>query len=278
MPQLPLPLPLFPLRIILLPTILLALAFGPQPVSGTCKCAEVCSTYKTWQSECWKFGEFESACITEYNNNGPVFTIKCAGGCYCNLFGCNCDPCPYCPERSSSRRELALEAALETEPDNEAEEQQEEQQQQQQQDNGPCADYNEWTFGMTQKERVRRLAEQYCVDDDGDDNLDVYEAMPNIVQLAESLVDLRVGDQDGSMSCEEFNEAYLEIVPTDLCLHVNSTPHCELDGTCSNTTEAQETTTSGANGPDTFMFSRCFGSFALQASFLPLTVVPLLLI
>ena len=155
----------------------------------------------------------------------------------------------------------------------------------------PCADYNEWMLGMTQEERVRRLAEKYCVDDDGDDNLDVYEAMPNIVNLAEALVDLRVGDQDGSMSCEEFNKAYFDVDATDhLCLHVNSTPYCELDGSC-NTTEAEETTTSGAHGngvgPDAFAFWRWrfgFGSFTvtpLQASsFLPLValVVPLLLI
>ena len=69
------------------------------------------------------------------------------------------------------------------------------------------------------------------------------------------------------MSCEEFNEAYLEIVPTDLCLHVNSTPYCELDGSCSNATDTETdgtntTTTSGAtgNGP---------GAFARQASLLP---------
>ena len=114
---------------------------------------------------------------------------------------------------------------------------------------GPCADYNEWMFGMTQEERASQLAEHYCIDDDGDDNLDVYEALPNIVQLAESLVDQRVGDQDGSMSCEEFNEAYLEIVPTDLCLHVNSTPYCELDDSCSNATDNgsnMTATTSGA--------------------------------
>ena len=128
----------------------------------------------------------------------------------------------------------------------------------------PCADYNEWMLGMSQEERVRRLAEKYCVDDDGDDNLDVYEAMPNIVNLAEALVDLRVGDQDGSMSCEEFNKAYFDVDATDhLCLHVNSTPYCELDGSC-NTTEAEETTTSGAHGngvgPDIF---------ARLASFLP---------
>ena len=135
---------------------------------------------------------------------------------------------------------------------------------------GPCADYNEWMFGMTQEERASQLAEQYCIDDDGDDNLDVYEALPNIVQLAESLVDQRVGDQDGSMSCEEFNEAYLDIVPTDLCLHVNSTPYCELDDSCSNTTDAETNTnttatTSGAtgNGP---------GFFARQASLLPFVV------
>ena len=92
------------------------------------------------------------------------------------------------------------------------------------------------------------------------------------------------------MSCEEFNGAYFDVDATDLCLHVNSTPYCEFDDSC-NTTEAEETTTSGAHGngvgPDAFAFWRWrfgFGSFTvtpLQASsFLPLValVVPLLLI
>ena len=156
--------------------------------------------------------------------NAP-FLKKCTSSCICNFFYCNCDPCPNCFDASIEVQQAADEAS-----------------------DGPCADYNEWMFGMTQEERASQLAEQYCIDDDGDDNLDVYEALPNIVQLAESLVDQRVGNQDGSMSCEEFKEAYLEIVPTDLCLHVNSTPYCELDGSCSNATDAETNTTATTSG------------------------------
>ena len=214
-------------------------------------------------------------------NSRKLKSRPCPGACYCNFFGCNCDPCypPYgnCPVR----RELELDQDVEVQEVEVGEEQK-------QQTDEPCADYNEWKLGMTQEERVRRLAEKYCVDDDGDDNLDVYEAMPNIDNLAEALVDLRVGDQDGSMSCEEFNKAYFDVDATDhLCLHVNSTPYCEFDDSC-GTTEAEETTTSGAHGngvgPDAFAFWRwrfCFGSFAppQASSFLPLVVlvVPLLI-
>ena len=81
---------------------------------------------------------------------------------------------------------------------------------------------------MTKEERVKRMTTKYCIDDDEDDNCDVYEALPNIDELAETLVDIRVGDGDGVMTCDEFNKAYLETVPTDLCLHVSSTPYSEL--------------------------------------------------
>lgn len=90
-----------------------------------------------------------------------------------------------------------------------------------------CADYNEWTK-MTEVEKFKRLS-KHCVDDNGDKNLDVYEAKANVHGVAEMLVDAHVGNGDGKMQCEEFNKAYFEVKAAELCTLVTSTPHSELN-------------------------------------------------
>jgi len=81
---------------------------------------------------------------------------------------------------------------------------------------------------MTEVEKFKRLS-KHCVDDNGDENLDVYEAKANVHDVAEMLVDARVGDGDGKMQCEEFNKAYFEVKAAELCTLVSSTPHSELN-------------------------------------------------
>lgn len=76
---------------------------------------------------------------------------NCPGSCICNFFMYNCDPCTpdvggNCPVEAQG---IQVQQAADEASD------------------GPCADYNEWMFGMTQEERVRELAEHYCIDDDG---------------------------------------------------------------------------------------------------------------
>jgi len=181
-----------------------------RQVRGSCQCKNVCATYLWHRKSCigtksscpndpYTY-ETKSNCKFGLEVFCDTTTTSCEGSCVCNIFGCNCDPCQGCPEFTSSNL-----SPLEDE----------------------CANFDEWTK-MTEAEKVERLS-KYCVDDNGDEYLDIFEPKANIILMAKKLVDERVGNNDTIMQCEEFNKAYIEVRAAELCTLVSSTPFSELN-------------------------------------------------
>lgn len=157
----------------------LALLWGS--IEATCKCKEVCPSYK----DAWKVS---SKCPSEGIEKclKPHIALPTChywgkadeGGCVCNFFGCNCHGCGCSdyhrrlgsPPRASPPKEETS-----------------------------CHDYN-FYMSMSEEERNLYLIEKHCGPS--------LRYTTKDIELRMILEDMADSNGDGTLDCPEFNSAY----------------------------------------------------------------------
>lgn len=174
-------------------------AFLLGSIDATCTCKDVCPSYTdVWQirSDCPPGGM--ERCIHYILLDSQVTCLAWEkapeGGCVCNVFGCNCDGCGcYQSTRRSLRAGGAPDPFALINPED------------------ACEDYR-FYMSMSENERYNYLADKHC------GNSGLSASAPDIRAALEQLADI---NNDGTLSCDEFNAAEFNIGSFGFCKRYN---------------------------------------------------------